>query len=78
MKVVTNSWVVISRGFERYVTELALDHTEPRRVGEHTPSIGRLVAWEWQSSASTSSGFSWRTHPDGAEKVGFHARNQKS
>ena len=51
----TKSWVVFSRGIERYVTELALDHTEPKRLDENTLSIGRLVAWKSQSSASSSS-----------------------
>ena len=40
----TESWVVITRGLTRYVTELALDHTEPMRGEENTPSGGRSVA----------------------------------
>ena len=49
--------MVIGRGTERYVTELALDHTEPMRVDERTQSTQKLVAWMSQSSASTSSLF---------------------
>ena len=48
----TRSWVVIRRCIERFVTELALDHTEPMRVNEHTLST---VPWKSQANASTSS-----------------------
>ena len=37
----TDSWVVINRGSERYVTELTLDYVDSMRVGQHTVSSVR-------------------------------------
>ena len=53
----TEHWVVISRGIERYVTELTLDQHQPMRVDRIAVSIGRFVTfipWKKQSQASSS------------------------
>ena len=51
----TKSWVVISRGIERYVTELALDHLEPMRVDNHTVGPGTTSGLDVAPTAPTSS-----------------------
>ena len=40
----TQSWVVISRGVEKYVTEGALDHTQPKHCNERSGGTRKLVA----------------------------------
>ena len=46
-------WVVICRGVERYVTELALDHTEPMRV-DKSPISTRKRASSYQESTEST------------------------
>ena len=41
----TQSCVVISRGVEKYVTELAWDHSEPMHCDEMSRGTGRPVAF---------------------------------
>ena len=42
----TQSWMVISRGVGKYVTELAVDHTKPFHYDEASSGTGQLVAME--------------------------------
>ena len=54
----SQSWVVISRSVERYVTKLYLDCTEPMQVDTSTLGTEKLVAlipWKGQRGASSSS-----------------------
>ena len=54
----SRSWVVISWGVERYVTELSLDCTDTMHVDADTLSTGKPVAflpWKGQQGASSSS-----------------------
>ena len=63
-----------ARGVERYVTALAVDHTEPMRVDESTLGTVKLVAflpWRSESYASTSSSFSTWRDSDGTAKEAF-------
>ena len=55
----TQSWMVISRGVGKYVTELAVDHTKPFHYEEASSGTGQLVAMEerqqlFPSSSSSS------------------------
>ena len=54
----TQSWVVISRGVDKYVTKFALDHKQPMHHDERFGGAGKLVAinsLRVQSQASSSS-----------------------
>ena len=50
----TQSWVVISRSVDKYVTELALDHTQPMHCDERSESTGRPVAIKHKACAVSS------------------------
>ena len=65
----TKSWVVISRSIERYFTELALDHNEPIETCRMEVAVIR-VNFTFIPN--------WRTHSDGANKIGLHTRSSTS
>ena len=54
----TRCCMVISRGVDKYVTELAADHTKPIHYDEASSSTGKLVAIKQRTEHLKASSFS--------------------